>query len=161
MLSLPGWGQNVVDFSGTWKMDPARSESAHQAVPIGAITLIVKQTGAEISIETKRAEPGKGAARTETLTYKLDGSESTTTGTDGSPIKCRAHWEGSKLVTGTTRNIQGATVTTLYVHSLDPGGKEMTVNKTLTVQHGYQFEGAKSYGSGTDVFLKLNTGNVK
>ena len=32
---LPACAQSVADFSGTWKMDPTRSESAHQAVPIG------------------------------------------------------------------------------------------------------------------------------
>ena len=151
-------GQDRPDFSGTWKMDPDRSESAHQAVPIGPVTLIIKQTGAEVTIETRRAEGQKSGTRREMLTYKLDGSESTTSGPEGAAIKCRAHWEGTKLVTQTTRNIQAATVTTHYVHSLDPSGKELTVEKTLTVQHGYQFEGAKSYGSGTDVFVKMKVG---
>lgn len=154
-------GQSPVDFSGMWKMDAERSESAHQAVPIGAVTLIIKQTATELSIETRRAEPNKSATRSELLTYKLDGSETTTSGPDGASIKCRSHWEGNKLITGTTRNIQGATVTTLYVHNLDPTGKELTVNKTLTVQHGYQFEGAKSYGSGTDVFIRTKAAIAK
>ena len=147
-------GQGVIDFSGTWKMDVTRSESAHQAVPIGPVTLIIKQNATEVSMQTRHAEAKKSAARNEVLTYKLDGSESTVTLADGSVIKCRAHWEGTKLITGTTRNIQGATITTLYVHSLDATGNELTIHKTLTVEHGYQFEGAKSYGTGTDVFVK-------
>ncbi len=153
-LPLAAPGQSAIDFSGAWKMDAARSESAHQAVPIGPVTLTIKQTATEVSIETRRSE-AKGSTQTEVLTYKLDGSESTTSATDGAPIKCKAHWEGTKLITGTTRNIQGATVTTLYVHNLNSSGNELTVQKTLTVQHGYQFEGAKSYGTGTDVFTKV------
>ena len=161
VLPFSAHGQSAIDFSGTWKMDPARSESAHQAVPIGPVTLIIKQTATDLTMETRRAEPGKSGTRVETLTYKLDGSETTTAATDGTPIKCRAHWEGAKLITGTTRNIQGATVTTLYAHSLDRSGNELTVNKTLTVEHGYQFEGAKSYGSGTDVFIRVKPGTAK
>ena len=44
------------DLSGTWKMDPSRSESAHQAVPIGAVVLVVRQTATSITLETRRHE---------------------------------------------------------------------------------------------------------
>jgi hypothetical protein len=161
VLPFAAGGQRASDFSGTWKMDAARSESAHQAVPIGPVMVVIKQTATELSIETRRGEPNKSATHGEILTYKLDGSETTTTGIDGEPVKCRAHWEEAKLITGTTRNIQGATVTTLYVHSLDRSGREMTIHKTLTVQHGYQFEGAKNSGIGTDVFVKTKAATAK
>jgi hypothetical protein len=158
---LAAGAQNAIDFSGTWKMDAARSESAHQAVPIGPVTLVIKQTATELSIETRRSDPDKGEIHSETLTYKLDGSENTVAGTDGTPIKSQAHWEGTKLVTGTTRNIEGSTITTTYVHSLNPKGNELTVHKTLTVQHGYQFDGAKNSGTGTDVFIKVKAADAK
>lgn len=161
VLPFAAGGQRASDFSGTWKMDASRSESAHQAVPIGPVTLVIKQTATEVSMETRRGQPDKSATQGEVLTYKLDGSETTTTGTDGEPVKCRAHWEEAKLITGTTRNIHGATITTLYVHSLDRTGREMTIHKTLTVQHGYQFEGAKNSGTGTDVFIKTKAPTAK
>ena len=154
VVPLAGATQRTTDFSGTWKMDAARSESAHQAVPIGPVTLVIKQSATELTIETRRSDTDKSPIHSETLTYKLDGSESTVAGTDGTPLKLQAHWEGAKLVTGTTRNIEGSTITTTYVHSLDPKGSELTVHKTLTVQHGYQFDGAKNSGTGTDVFIK-------
>ena len=154
-------GQRAIDFSGTWKMDAARSESAHQAVPIGPVTLVIKQTATELTIDTRRSDTDKSEIHSETLTYKLDGSESTVACTDGTPIKSQAHWEGMKLVTGTTRDIQGSTVTTRYVHSLDPSANELTVQKTLTVQHGYQFDGAKNSGTGTDVFIKAKAAPAK
>jgi len=160
VLPLAADGQNAIDFSGTWKMDPARSESAHQAVPIGPVTLVITQTATELRIETRRSEPDRSAIHSESLTYKLDGSE-TTTAADGATIKCRASWEGSKLITATTRNIQESTVTTLFVHSLDPKGNEMTIHKTLTVQHGYQFAGAKNSGTGTDVFIRTKAATAK
>jgi hypothetical protein len=154
VLSFTSSAQKAGDFSGIWKMDASRSESAHQAVPIGPVTLAIKNTAADISIETRRADSNKSRPRSETLTYRVDGSETTTPGPDGAPIKCRAHWEGAQLVTGTTRNIQDSTITTLHVLSLDPSGRELTIHKTLTVQHGYQFPGAQNSGSGTDVFIR-------
>ena len=82
--------QSTTDFSGTWKMDAARSESAHQAVPIGPVTLVIKQTATELTIETRRSDTDKSEIHSETLTYKLDGSESTVAGTEGTPIKSQA-----------------------------------------------------------------------
>jgi hypothetical protein len=143
-------------FSGTWKMDPARSESAHQAVPIGPVTLVINQTALDLRIETRRSERGGTAIQSETLTYRLDGTESTIAAETGVPVKTRAHWNGGKLVTETERKVQGSSVTTVYIHSLDPKGKELTVDKTLLVQHGYEFGGSKSYGTGRDVFIKVH-----
>jgi hypothetical protein len=152
--------QGGSNFSGTWKMEPARSESAHQAVPIGPVTLIINQTASEVRIETRRNDRGESAIQSEILTYRLDGTESTIAAKTGASVKTRAHWNGNKLVTETERNVQGSSVTTVYIHSLDPKGrkgrKELTVDKTLLVQHGYQFEGSKSYGTGRDVFIKVH-----
>jgi hypothetical protein len=142
-----------VDLSGTWKMDPSRSESAHQAVPIGPVVLVVKQTETEIVLETRRVEPGTKEAQTEILPFKLNGAETTVSILDR-PVKTKAHWDGAKLITETERTVNGASVTTRNVHTLSATGKELKIEKTLTVQHGYQFEGSKSYGTGTDVFVR-------
>ena len=144
----------VPDFSGTWTMDATRSESAHQDVPIGAVTLTVRQTAADVTIETNRKESKGSGAFHETVIYKLDGSETSTTGEGGAKIATKARWEGDTLVTETTRNVQDSTVTTLWVQSLDATGREMTVVKTLTVQHGYMGQTAKTSGHAKDVFVK-------
>jgi len=45
LVSLPSLSaQGRPDFSGTWKMDSSRSESAAQAEPIGPVTLVIAQT---------------------------------------------------------------------------------------------------------------------
>ncbi|HYP05003.1 MAG TPA: hypothetical protein VER03_02115, partial [Bryobacteraceae bacterium] len=61
---------------------------------------------------------------------------------------------GPKLATETHRNVNRATVTVKEVRSLDAKGKEMTVDRTLMVQHGYTMRGAKNYSSGKDVFVR-------
>jgi hypothetical protein len=148
-------GQSHGDFSGTWMMDSARSESAHQDVPIGPSTLRIRVTDTELIMETTRSEGGKPAAFHETLTLRLDGSDTTGASDTDATVTGKAHWDGAKLVVGTSREINGATVTTLYVHKLSANGLEMTIDKTLTVQHGYQgLLSARNMGHGVDVFVR-------
>ena len=158
LLSLPGSAQNATDFSGRWQMDPSRSESAHQDVPIGPVTLKIKQDASGLTITTRWSQQGKPISN-ETLTFKLDGSESSMF--TGTQVQTKAHWEGTKLITETSRNIQGSTVTTMHVFSLDASGKELTIDKTFTVQHGYQFQGANNTGRGKDVFIKRRGGRLR
>jgi len=143
---------NRARFAGTWTMDPARSESAHQDLPTDSATLVIGFTDSELTMETTRSERGK--AFHENLHFRLDGSETTTTGDSGVPVTGKARWDGPKLVVETVRNIQDSTVTTLYVHSLSPNGRDLLIDKTLTVQHGYQGQNAPTTGHGKDVFVR-------
>ncbi len=137
-------------------MDSARSESAHQAAPLGPVTLIIRQNGRDLSVETKTSERDKPAIANETLVFHLDGTENTVTGSSGAQVTCKAHWDGPKLVTQTGRNIHDSTVTTRYELSLGEGGRELIINKTLTVQHGYQAPGAaNNSGTAKDIFVKV------
>src|SRR4051794_27276288 len=81
------------DFPGHWKMDRARSESAHQSLPVAEMTLAIKQTATELSIETKTSDGQKSSVSSETLTYKLDGTESTVETGSGAPVKTRLRWD--------------------------------------------------------------------
>jgi hypothetical protein len=138
-------------------MDPARSESAHQDVPGGSSKLVIRIAGQGMTIETTRAEEGKPAAFHETLSLKLDGSETVSPGDSAVDVTAKAHWDGPKLVVETSRILQDSTVTTVYVHSLSPDGRELTVDKTLTVQHGYQgVATAPNTGHGKDVFVRVS-----
>ena len=122
---LAGWqvGVPVIDANFTALMvlgtkDPAALLAALLAHPQGRKTLLDPQ-GTRLAIGVLEAPNG------------------------APPVKTKAHWNGDKLVTETERNVQGSTVTTTYIHSLDPKKmKELTIDKTLLIQHGYQFEGA-------------------
>src|SRR4051812_5656137 len=99
------------DFSGRWKMDGSRSESAHQSVPVGQMTLVIQQTATTLSIETMTTDAHTSGVSIETLTYNLDGTENTIATGPGAPIKTTARWDGSKLVTETVRHINSMPVT--------------------------------------------------
>jgi hypothetical protein len=148
ITGLSGAPGATTDFSGAWEMDSTRSETAQSTPPVGPVTLVIKQTPTEISIETRRG------SQTETLVYKLDGSESKKPVQDNGPFEWRARWEGPKLVTQTHRSVNRTTVTIQETLAVDAKAKELTVDRTLTVQHGYTMRGAKNYSSGRDVFVR-------
>ena len=62
-LQLASHAQARVDFSGTWKMDAARSSSS------GPVTVVISQSSGELKIETTKQ------GQTNEVTYKLGGSE--------------------------------------------------------------------------------------
>ena len=89
--------------------------------------MTIKQSAAEITIGM--------------LTYKLDGSESVNQvqGRGGmQEVKSRAKLDGANLVIESTRDFGGASITTKEVRTLDAGGKEMTVQTTLSTPQGDQ-----------------------
>ncbi len=139
----------VPDFSGTWEMDRTRSDSAGPGSVSGTVTLRIKQTPGEVSIETRHPD-----GKTETLVYKLDRSWTEKPIQENGPFQWRAELSGSKLVTETHRNINRSTVTVREEMSMEANGKELHVDRTLVVQHGYQMQGAKNYSTGKDVFVK-------
>lgn len=148
--------QDFARFSGVWKMDPARSESTHQDVAFGVSTLVIRCNASEITIETTRKPEGDDPPFHEVLTFPLDGSERSNTGDGGAAVTGKLRMDGAKLVTETARNVHNSTVTTTYVHTLSPNGRMMTIDKTLTVQHGYQGMSANNSGHGKDVYVRVS-----
>lgn len=136
--------QTRPDFSGTWRMDPSRSESAMQGEPVGAITVVITQTGNEIRIET--TTPRTRSAEV----YRLDGSESTITGGVAT-----ARWFGDALFVDAVRDVSGVSVTTKQMRQLTPDGNEMQVDNVVEVQHGYTLARAQTYGAGKDMFIRV------
>jgi hypothetical protein len=135
VIPFPVAGQAKPDFSGTWTLDAARSETppgrggrsggggGGGRGAAGPVT--IKQSAAEITIGM--------------LTYKLDGSESVNQvqGRGGmQEVKSRAKFDGTNLVIESTREIQGFSLTTKEVRTLGAGGKEMTVQTTTSTPQG-------------------------
>jgi hypothetical protein len=145
--------QEPPDFSGVWRMDMSRSESAAQEVPIGPMTITIDQRSDRINIETN----ANGSTRT--VTYLPVGVKSPSG--EGAPGAFR--WEGEKLVTELTTYVNDRAVNVTEVRTLDHARSEMTVELTLAVQHGYTGPDAtaiKSQNSphaatGRNVFVKV------
>jgi hypothetical protein len=137
VLPFHARAQAKPDFSGTWTLDTAKSDPAPQGRGGGggAASVTIKQTGADLAVTSE------GRQGPQTMTYKLDGSESTNQvmGRGGAQsVKSTAKWDGSSLVIETTRDFNGMSITTKEVRRLDNGGKEMIVESATQTPNGEQ-----------------------
>ena len=137
VLPFHARAQAKADFSGTWTLDTAKSDPAPQGRGGGggAASVTIKQTGSELAVTSE------GRQGPQTMTYKLDGSESTNQvmGRGGAQsVKSTAKWDGSSLVIETTREFNGMSITTKEVRRLDNGGKEMHIETTTQTPQGEQ-----------------------
>lgn len=139
----PAHTQTKPDFSGTWHMDPARSDSAAQTEPIGPVTLVITQTAKDIRVETTT---NRG---TTAQVYQFVATGKTPEADIGT-----ARWSGDRLFFDAVREVRGQSVTMQQSRWLSADGKEMTVESVVNVQHGYTQLNAKTYGAGKDVFVR-------
>jgi hypothetical protein len=150
--SIGSAAQSGPDFSGTWSMDLARSEAAAQGTPIGPVTVAIRQAPGEVRIETTRD------GRTESVRYLPASAKATAAG----ELLGAFRWEGQKLITTLVTDINKQAITVEEVRSLNPGGREMTVEVSLVVEHGYQSGGtglvrsqnSPNTSKGINVFVK-------
>ncbi|MBZ5555849.1 MAG: hypothetical protein LAO77_01105 [Acidobacteriia bacterium] len=133
ILPFAARAQGKTDFSGTWTLDPSKSDA-----PMGrggrgggaaAGPITITQTASQLT--QKRGE--------QTLTYTLDGSESKNQvqGRGGmQDVTSKAHWDGAKLIVETTRDMGGMSITTKETRSLSADGKEMTIENAISTPQG-------------------------
>ena len=148
LLPLALHAQTVPDFSGSWMMDLARSQSSQQGEAIKPVTFVITQAPTQVRIETVRAN------EKENVLYPLLKARASASPSPNSSGQPEAYWEGDQLVTETQRTVNGYTVTVKEARMLAPAGAEMTVETTVIVQHGYSMPGAKNYGTSKDVFTR-------
>jgi hypothetical protein len=122
--------QGRPDFTGTWTRVTVKGDATAQG---GSGTHTIKQTETEIAVTIT----GRGGP--ETSIYRLDGSASTNQ--PQSPegpltVTGTATWDGASLVIETRREIQGMTITTREVRTLDATGNEMTMEATTRSPQG-------------------------
>jgi hypothetical protein len=136
------------DLNGNWTLNPAKSGSPAQNIPITDMRLTIQQTSDEIRMESQvasdkpiivvypimpapkpPAEPLSGNAR-------------------------RAYWDGNRLVLERGTTISGQTVSLKESLTLSPDRSELTLERLVIVQHGYTLKGAKNYASVKDVFTR-------
>jgi hypothetical protein len=138
--------QTRPDFSGTWRLDEERSITPTYPGFVGPVVWVITQSPEVLTVEIRRG------ARAFTVAYTL--SATAPSGPAPRPPSYRGHWDGETLVTETTQDIEGQTVVTREVRSLQNGGREMIVERIVQVEHGYSVRGARSYGSGRDTFVR-------
>lgn len=133
------------DFSGLWTMDPARSESAAQETPTTALAMEIVQTGTSLQVETSRD------GKPQMATYRIEPTPTASTELTGQK---RAFWDGGKLVSEGSVDIEGKTIAFREVRIPQANGGEMVVETTVKVEHGYQMTGVKTMVTGKNTYVR-------
>jgi hypothetical protein len=169
LASLSAHAQQKLDFSGTWVMDVARSESQPRTLFIeqkdGELRVVETERGAEtVFARYPLNDSGDPRPVGTSGTRVPDGEPVGTTDTrvpDGEPVGTSGtrvaigqivQWAGDTLVTITPYLVNGMTVTTEERRSLSRDGQQMKVVRTLQIHHG-------SYASSkpaTDVYRRVH-----
>lgn len=136
------------DFSGTWKLDEGRSDSAQQEKFVSPlIVVITRADAATLVVETRRG------VQLETMKFTIEAAPEKP-GAIGAGTR-RAYWDGPKLVTEGGGNLQGQTVSIRAVRTLNATATEMTMESMVAVQHGYSLRGAQTYAQVKDVYTRV------
>ena len=126
------------DLSGTWKINLIKSDAPPQGrggqqMDMSNLMLTITQTAEMITM----VQTGMGPERT--ITYYLDGRESTNAAMRGE-MKSTSKWDGEQLVTEGTATGQSpngpVTMTIKETRSLSEDGKTLTVSTTTDTPMG-------------------------
>lgn len=139
----------AADFSGTWSMVAERSGSPQQSEPVTKMMFVIAQTPDQIRIESTSND-----AKPIVADYPF-GPEPKQPSGPLSAGQARAYWQGDKLVVERGGTINGQTVSAKQLLSLNSDRSELTVERTVIVQHGYTLKGTPNYATVTDVFSKV------
>jgi hypothetical protein len=132
------------NFAGTWELDKAKSEGLPRNMEnADSVVLTITQTDKQVTVETK-VSGGAQQMPAQTLSYNLDGSETTAEMGGRMPGKAtlKAKWmnEGKTLELQSVRNIsaqgQEFTVTSKEHWELADGGKVLKLHRTTESPQG-------------------------
>ena len=142
LLMMAAQAAAPTNFSGTWSLDKSKSEGLQGAMANADMTMTVTQDGKQLVVETKYSG-GEREMPAQSLTYKLDGSETTAdfTGRMAGKGTLKAKWMGDsalELHTVRNMNMQGndVTMTSTEHWELADGGKTLKVHRTSESPRG-------------------------
>jgi len=127
---------DVPNFTGEWKMNPAKSDFGAIPAP-EVLTRSIRHD--EPSLEIKTYQKGARGDVTKELKYTTDGKPATNK-VQGSEAKGTARWEGATLVIESWREFQGMELKTREVWALSSDGKTLTIRNHITVPQQGEFD---------------------
>ena len=128
LVAFAGLAAAAPDFSGTWKMNAAKSDFGPAPGP-SSMVRVVRHEEPKIHIKTTQTTP-RGEMVTN-LTYTTDGKESINS-TRAGDIKATAKWKGDALIVEYTVNSpQAGELKVQDRWSLADGGKTTVVESTI------------------------------
>ncbi len=126
--------QDKPNFSGSWKMDAAKSDFGPMPAP-DKLERVIDHKDPDMQIKTTQS--GQQGEVTSELKYKTDGTESVNK-LRGTDVKGIAKFEGEKLVIRSKREVQGMEISITETWTL--AGKVLTIVNAIETPQG-SFEG--------------------
>jgi hypothetical protein len=126
------FAQSKPNFSGTWKLNVAKSDFGPMPGPDSQVDVIDHNDPVLKDALTQESAQGKINA---TISYATDGKE-VTNQVGPREIKSIATWEGSNLVVNSKTTFNDSEVTIKSVWSLSDDGKTLTKNEHLAASMG-------------------------
>lgn len=121
------------DYSGTWELDPAKSDFGPQPAP-ARMVMRVRHAGTSLQII---GEVGTAAAeRRDSVVYALGGPAVAHEIANVGPSLTSAAVEGGQIVTRSTIRMQGAEIPVSSRWALAPDGRVLTVYRNVTTSMG-------------------------
>jgi hypothetical protein len=120
------------NFSGTWKLNAAKSDFGAMPAPD---TRTDKITHADPDLVDAYTQSGQMGEVTAEMKYSTDGKETTNT-VRGNQVKSTAKWEGDELTIAGKAQFNGADVTLNDRWSLSDDGKTITIHRHVNSPMG-------------------------
>jgi hypothetical protein len=132
LLLCAAMAQAKPNFSGDWKMNPAKSDFGQMPAPTSMVQKITHNDPDLKVVTTSVSERGEF---TNNLAYTTDGKECTNKGRMGE-TKSTLKWDGDTLVIESKADFQGNAVTITNKWTLSEDGKTLTVNSHFASSMG-------------------------
>jgi hypothetical protein len=138
LLAIPALAQNATpNFSGTWTLDVAKSDFG-PAPPPDSVVMVVDHKEPTIKTTTTQKSAQAGDT-TNVSTLTTDGKENVNKlrAMGGEQdVRSTTKWNGKKLATVRTLEIQGMTINMNDAWELSDDGKVMTIVRTIGTPQG-------------------------
>ena len=131
-LSVAGYAWAKPNFTGTWKINAAKSDFGPMPQPDKMERTI---THDDPSLKYTTVQTTPNGEVTSDATYKTDGSD-TTNKVRGMDVKGNAKWAGDALTISSKREFQGMEITQVESWTLAEGGKQLVINNKVNTPQG-------------------------
>lgn len=123
VLTTATWGADKPDFSGTWDIDPSKSQTA-PAPPPKTQTLTIEHRDPELAVAQRTAT---GLPRD--YRYRSDGKAVVNTSPHGVKMEATAGWDGTELVIRTSMSSGALAMPMTERWALAENGKVLRITR--------------------------------
>lgn len=131
-VSLLAAAGNKPNFSGVWKLNPAKSEFGQAPAPQSLVSHI-EHHDPELKVHSEITGP----QGTYTTDYKwiTDGRENVNS-VRGNEVRATVVWNGRTLASNAKTTVNGATLTIVDLWTLSEDGQTLTISRTVQGPQG-------------------------